>query len=37
MSEHFGLFVSIEYKRLSEIRFLRNILAEIDNGHFAFH
>ena len=25
---------SIEYKRLSEFRFLRNILAEIDNGHF---
>ena len=28
---------SIEYKRLSEIRFLRNILAEFDNGHFPFH
>ena len=27
---------SIEYKRLSEIRFLRNVLAEIDNGHFPF-
>ena len=30
---------SIEYKRLSKIRFLRNIriLTEIDNGHFPFH
>ena len=32
-----GYTFSIEYKRLSEIRFLRNILEEIDNGHFPFH
>ena len=28
---------SIEYKRLSEICLLRNIQAEIDNGHFPFY